>query len=71
LTGAPLGLVEAGDPAQGPSSYYESRLLCLAFLAPQLQRDILDGKQPPGLTLEQLTKAEIPASWTRQIERFS
>lgn len=51
-----------------PVSPYEGRLLRLAFLAPDLQRDILAGRQPAHISLEFLMKREIPLSWSRQRE---
>jgi hypothetical protein len=38
----------------------------LAFLAPDLQRAILAGEQPPGLTLERLVRAQVPMLWSEQ-----
>lgn len=52
--------------ATAPESRYERELLRLAFLAPDLQRDILAGRQPPTLTLEKLRHIEIPLCWSRQ-----
>lgn len=49
-----------------PSSRYERELLRLAFLAPDLQRDILSGQQPPTLTLERLRHTDIPLCWSKQ-----
>jgi hypothetical protein len=49
-----------------PASPYERRLLRLAFLAPDLQKAILAGRQPPGLTLSQLMTNPIPLSWHAQ-----
>jgi hypothetical protein len=43
-------------------------VLRLAFLAPDLQRDILAGRQPPELNLERLRKMAIPLDWNRQRE---
>jgi site-specific DNA recombinase len=54
--------------ATAPASRYERELLRLAFLAPDLQRDILAGHQPPTLTLETLRHMEIPLCWKRQRE---
>ena len=39
---------------------FVSRLLRLTLLAPDIQEAILDGRQPKGLQLEELTKA-MPA----------
>ncbi len=49
-----------------PASPYLRKMVRLAFLAPEIQRDILAGRQPPGLTLEQLIHMEIPAGWVEQ-----
>ena len=51
-----------------PASRYERELLRLAFLAPELQRDILAGRQPPTLTLERLRSIDIPLCWSQQRE---
>jgi hypothetical protein len=53
-----------------PSSPYHRRLVRLAFLAPDIQRAILVGKQPPGLTLEQLTRRRLPLLWSEQRRAF-
>lgn len=37
-----------------PASAYDRKLVRLAFLAPDLQRAILEGRQAPGLTLSRL-----------------
>ena len=49
-----------------PATSYRRRLVRLAFLAPELQRDILAGRQPPGLTLESLMRARTPTLWSGQ-----
>jgi hypothetical protein len=49
-----------------PASPYLRKMIRLAFLAPDIQRDILAGRQPPGLTLEQLIHMDIPAGWVEQ-----
>jgi hypothetical protein len=41
----------------------------LAFLSPRIQRAILDGTQPVGLTLERLVRQTLPLDWSDQ-ERF-
>jgi len=45
-------------------------LLRLAFLAPDVQRAIVDGQQPRGLTLERLTEIGPPISWQEQRRRL-
>jgi len=49
-----------------PASPYRRRLVRLAFLDPDLQRAILAGRQPPGLTLESLMHAPMPMLWSEQ-----
>ena len=49
-----------------PVSPYERKILRLAFLAPDIQRDIVKGLQPPALNLETLMKMTIPLAWTEQ-----
>ncbi len=51
-----------------PNSPYDRRILRLALLAPELQRDILTGRQPPSLTLEALKQIAIPIGWQEQRE---
>jgi site-specific DNA recombinase len=53
-----------------PKSSYERRLLKLAFLAPDIQRASLDGRQLAGLTLERLIYGGVPASWAEQRQMF-
>jgi len=46
-----------------------SRVLQCAFLAPDIVEAILDGKQPPSLTVEKLL-AGIPMEWVEQRRRL-
>lgn len=52
--------------AASPASPYLRRLVRLAFLAPDLQRDILAGRRPAGLTLDRLLHGELPVEWAAQ-----
>ena len=51
-----------------PASRYNRDTLALAFLAPDIQRDILAGRQPSTLNLEELRHMQIPLCWKRQRE---
>ncbi len=51
-----------------PVSPHDRKLLRLAFLAPDLQHDILTGRQPLSLNLEKLRYLEIPLCWSKQRE---
>ena len=51
-----------------PAAIYDRQILRLALLAPDLQADILAGRQPPTLTLEALKSVTIPIGWSAQRE---
>lgn len=53
-----------------PANAYQRRICRLAFLAPDIQRLILDGRQPPGLNLERMVHGAIPTSWAEQRRMF-
>lgn len=53
-----------------PTTPWRRQLVRLAFLAPDIQRVILEGRQPSGLTLTMLMKSEIPLLWPEQCRRF-
>ena len=53
--------------AKAPSTSFERKLARLAFLAPQVQREILHGRQPPMLTMEALKTLELPLCWADQV----
>ena len=59
---------ERGMPVMdtAPSSPYNRNILRLAFLAPDIQRAILDGRQPLHLNLEKIKKTTIPLAWPEQ-----
>lgn len=41
-------------------------MIDLAFLAPDIIRDVLDGKQPVGFTSEWLLRHDLPSDWQDQ-----
>jgi len=49
-----------------PATQYARRLTALALLAPDIQRDIQTGRQPPNLTLAALIATELPLDWAEQ-----
>jgi len=59
---------ERGMPliVTSPVICHDRKIVRLAFLAPELQRDILAGRQPPLLNLEALMKMHIPLAWNEQ-----
>ena len=52
---------------------YVSRVLCLAFLAPDVTKATLEGNQPTELTAKQLITSalDIPPLWSNQRDRFN
>jgi site-specific DNA recombinase len=68
--GGPVGRPEQALPGSAPDGPYERRLIRLAFLAPDLQAQILEGRQPRGLTLKALLRWEPPADWRSQRAEF-
>ncbi|WP_373087367.1 recombinase family protein [Sneathiella sp.] len=53
-----------------PASPWKRNLVRLAFLAPDIQQIILEGRQPDPLTLALLMKNEIPLLWSDQRRKF-
>ncbi len=53
-----------------PESFYQPRLIRIAFLAPDLQTAILEGRQASGLTLAALMAEDLPMSWAGQRQLF-
>ena len=50
----------------GCSRPYVSSMIRLAYLAPGITQSILQGTQPPQLTLADLMQRDIPANWSDQ-----
>ena len=64
---------QGADMHQGARSIhapYDRALSRLAYLAPDLQDAIFAGKQPAGLTLEDLLKISDPLDWSKQRRAF-
>jgi len=54
----------------GRSEPYLRLRLPLAFLAPKLQLAILEGRQPPDLSVARLIATEVPLDWAAQERLF-
>ena len=54
----------------GHAEPYLRARLPLAFLSPKLQTAILDGKQPPDLSVATLIASDIPLDWAEQDRLF-
>jgi site-specific DNA recombinase len=50
--------------------HYVANLMPLAWLAPDLVEDILEGRQPAGLTLGKLKYRQLPMDWQAQRALF-
>jgi DNA invertase Pin-like site-specific DNA recombinase len=68
--GGGLGHPEGVFFDRAPPSTYQLRLACLAFLAPDIQAMILEGRQPPGLDLGGVLQGGLPPSWEDQRRLF-
>jgi hypothetical protein len=62
----PAGQTPLWRDAKAVADPYLQRLASLAFLAPDIQQAILDGRQPVGLTLKNLRERDIPVAWADQ-----
>jgi hypothetical protein len=51
--------------AEGVTRSFINRLLRLTLLAPDIQASIIDGRQPKGMQLQELT-GSIPSGWEEQ-----
>ncbi len=58
--GAPVGVPTA------PQNSYLTQLAKLALLAPDIQLEILTGRQPQGLRLKRLFSEDMPLAWDKQ-----
>ncbi len=57
--------------AEGVSKHRIQKLIDLAFVAPDVVRDVFAGSQPTLLTSEWLLRNPVPAIWTDQRDIFS
>ena len=55
--------------AEGVTRSFVNRLLRLTLLAPDIVEAILDGRQPKGLQLDDLTHV-LPSAWEKQRQRL-
>jgi hypothetical protein len=59
--------IEELAKAKGLGKTYVSQVLRLTLLAPEVVEAILDGRQPPGLQLEDLLEG-FPVGWAGQLD---
>ena len=71
------GLVKRGQTfkqiaqSQNTSSDRIQKMIGLAFLAPDLLRQVMEGKQPLGFTSDWAMRCSIPSDWTEQRALFA
>ena len=64
----PASSIEDLRISRGVADCYSRALAPLAFLAPDIQTAIVEGRQPAGLTREWLIKNPLPLAWADQRE---
>jgi len=47
------------------------QLMDHAFLAPDIAKSIITGKQPPALATDHLQRSDVPANWVDQRKMFA
>lgn len=58
--------VEAIAQAENITAAYASKLIRVAFLAPDLKRAIIEGSQPTGSNLQTVLTGPVPLDWADQ-----
>ncbi len=66
LVSGQVATVKEIAKAAGVTDRYVSRMLPLAFLAPDIVEAVVKGGQPVGLTAESLTRKQLPIRWADQ-----
>jgi hypothetical protein len=56
--------------AKGVTRSFVNRRLRLTLPSPDIQEAVLDGRQPKGMQLEELTRA-LSSAWEDQRDRFA
>lgn len=69
LTAGEVGSRRAFRQSLDVDESYIGRIIRCAFLAPDIVECVLDGNQPPDLTLQTLQRA-VPADWSEQRRLF-
>ena len=59
-------LAKTFETAKGIDDTFERRIAALAFLAPDIQTAIAEGRTPMDLTKVQIQALRLPLSWSEQ-----
>ncbi|WP_299541311.1 recombinase family protein [Phenylobacterium sp.] len=70
LESGEIGSITAPATREKLCSHYTARLLPLAYLAPDLVDQVVQGRQPRSLTLAALTQQTLPIYWEEQRRVF-
>jgi site-specific DNA recombinase len=70
LSGSAIGSPELAVFSTAPPNPYVRSLMRMAFLAPDIQDQILQGRHPAGLNRQRLVLGEIPLAWVDQRRLF-
>ena len=62
--------VQALAKEDGATATFITRLIRVAFLAPDLKRAVIEGRQPLALTLQTIMTRDLPTSWLAQRTMF-
>jgi DNA invertase Pin-like site-specific DNA recombinase len=65
-----IGVLDGVSFDVAPDNPYERKIMRMAFLAPDIQAAILEGRQPVGLIRQRLVTGEFPAAWADQRRLF-
>jgi hypothetical protein len=71
LSASPMTPREQLASAQAPGAQHARQVSRLAFLAPDLQAQVLRGVEPRALTLRAILKSELPLAWADQRALFA
>jgi site-specific DNA recombinase len=63
--------LDALGAVEGLNRSYAQRVARIAFLSADLKRAILDGRQPPKLSLRRLLQEDIPPVWLDQASAWA
>ncbi len=63
---SPVTTIDKNRAAKGIDDSYLRRIANIAFLAPDIQAAIVEGRQPAGLSLEMLQDMTLPIAWDDQ-----
>jgi len=66
LNASPFMTAQDLRSATAPTTQHDRQVCRLALISPELQRQILAGRQPYGLKLRQVLKSPMPLAWADQ-----